>query len=139
MTIADILIDDRPVGEFLGAFADFLSSGAIIDAAGDFAINRIPRRTRSGLDVNDSPFAEYAPSYRKTGTVNLTVTGEMLDSLEVEVADNVVTVTCDSDYAQYHEQGTDTMPQRKFMGLSDADITEMLDVAFFAPLKSGIG
>lgn len=49
----------------------------------DEVIQFIKRRTQSGIDVNGNLFASYSKSYEKTGTVDLTVTEQMLNSLEL--------------------------------------------------------
>lgn len=65
-------------------------------------IDRIIDRTKSGKDKNGEDFTGYTPEYKKSfdfklagkgSTVNLTLSGEMLNSLEVlETSDGSITI-----------------------------------------------
>jgi hypothetical protein len=65
----------------------------ILREFGDEAAKEIGDRSRAGLDYNERPFAPYAPSYKKyktevlkrTGKVDLTVTGDMLRAISHRV------------------------------------------------------
>ena len=136
-----IEIDADEAIEMLDGVAAVLTSDQFADAAGAFALDRILERTLSGKDVNDNRFAPYSNEYakRKGGAVDLYVSGDMLRSLDYSAAGSQVIITCSSEIAQYHEEGTSKMPQRQFMGLSERDVKDMMEKIFVEPLRSLIG
>lgn len=78
-----------------------LTDRALMREIGLLARERIVRRTRQGVDAEGRPFQPYSPGYASakrrdlggSGTVNLTVSGAMLNSLQVvEVTDDSVTL-----------------------------------------------
>lgn len=67
---------------------------------GRLARERIVRRTLSGRDEADAPFAPYSPAYAKeraklgkSSAVNLQFSGAMLNAIQVEPDDEGVTLT----------------------------------------------
>jgi hypothetical protein len=77
------------------------STKDLMEEIGHRAIVLIKRRTAQGRDVDNAPFAEYSEGYAKrkrealgtTGGVNLSVSGAMLDRMDlVEVTDHSVTL-----------------------------------------------
>lgn len=68
--------------------------------AGLLAIEKIRRRTIAGKDASGQPFRAYSPKYRERkakelggGEVNLTVSGGMLNALQiVDLTDEKVTI-----------------------------------------------
>jgi len=136
-----IEIDVEDAFEMLDSVAAVLTSD-LASAAGAFALDRILQRTLSGKDVNDIAFTPYSAAYarKKGGKVNLSASGEMLGSIDFQSGSSTeTTITCDSDIAGYHEDGTPDMPQRQFMGLSDEDVDEMMEEIFTGPLTELIG
>lgn len=134
-----IEIDAIGAVEALDGVGATVTSEGLANAAGAFAIDRILKRTRSGKDVNDNLFAPYSSAYRrkKGGTVNLSNSGAMLESLGYQANSSIeATVTCSSEIAQYHEDGTTKMPQRQFVGLSEKDKEDMIEEIFVRPLKN---
>lgn len=78
-----------------------LTDKALMREIGLMAIRAIQARTRQGRDSSGQPFRSYSPGYAKrkaesgtgTGTVNLTVSGDMLNALQiVDVTDDAVTL-----------------------------------------------
>ena len=137
-----IEIDAEDAIEILDSVAAVLTSDGFADAAGGFAADRIIQRTLSGKDINDNSFEAYSAAYarKKGGIVNLSASGEMLGSIDFQSGSSTeTTITCDSDIAGYHEDGTPDMPQRQFMGLSDEDVDEMMEEIFMGPLTELIG
>ena len=106
------------------------------EPAGIFASQRIFDRTDAGKDVNDVPFEPYAT---RAAIPDLYDTGAMLRSL-VYIRSGLtdVEIECESDIAQYHEEGTMNMPQRQFVGLSESDVEDMVDDVFFSPLAEAL-
>ena len=136
-----IEIDVEDAFEMLDSVAAVLTSD-LASAAGAFALDRILQRTLSGKDVNDIAFTPYSAAYarKKGGKVNLSASGEMLGSIDFQSGSSTeTTITCDSDIAGYHEDGTPDVPQRQFMGLSDEDVDEMMEEIFMGPLTELIG
>jgi len=136
-----IEIDAEEAIETLDGVVSVLTSDNFIDAAGAFVLDRILERTLSGKDINDSSFAPYSSEYgrRKGRTVDLYASGDMLGSLDYSASGSQVTITCSSEIAEYHEDGTTKMPQRQFVGLSDKDINDMMEEIFVKPLGDLIG
>jgi hypothetical protein len=69
-------------------------------ALGIQARERIIRRTQQGLDATNQPFAPYSEGYAKrkaeelgTGPVDLTVSGGMLNGIEIDATDTSVTLS----------------------------------------------
>jgi len=115
----------------------FMETAPFGEVAGPFAVASVILRTRSGHDINDVPFEAYATNSR---IPDLYDTGAMLGSLSSNSSgDMAATVECASDIAQYHEEGTQNMPQRQFMGLSEADIKDLAVLAFLDPLAELLG
>lgn len=114
----------------------FKHSDQVAEIAGFSAADLLVSRTLSGKDVNDVPFAKYSEEYaRRHGShVDLHVTGQMLGSITPRPSKNSVEIVCESDVAQYHEQGTSKMPQRQFMGLSLTDREKLMEEAFMEPI-----
>ena len=105
-------------------------------------IDRIKRRTKSGLDKDGKPFAGYSEAYKKSqdfkiagksSKVNLVLSGDMLDS--IEIIDNfrngkvVIGYTDETQggkaegnilgtYGQQKKVG----PARDFLGISDSEL-----------------
>jgi len=137
-----IEIDAEEAIDMLDGVAAVVTSDSFADAAGAFALDRILERTLSGKDVDDMAFAPYSSEYarKKGGPVDLYDSGEMLRSLKYQVdSPTQATITCSSEIAKYHEDGTDKMPQRKFVGLSERDTGDMMEKIFTDPLTNLIG
>jgi len=134
-------IDDEDAIDMLDGVAAVLTSD-LASAAGAFALDRILERTLSGKDVDDMAFAPYSSEYarKKDGRVDLYDSGDMLRSLKYQAdSPTEATITCSSEIAEYHEDGTTKMPQRQFMGLSEKDVGDMMEEIFTQPLEDTIG
>jgi hypothetical protein len=81
-----------------------LVTAADMREIGLLAREQIVRRTMAGRDAEDAPFTPYSPAYAKakakalggSGTVNLQVSGAMLNDLgvvNVQASDDKATVT----------------------------------------------
>jgi phage gpG-like protein len=94
---------------------------------GDFVINLVKDRTEAGRDRHGNYFAK-----KKNGeNADLKDTGKMLDDLQMRVVGDSIEVSFSNisqeEKAKYHIRGTDKMPQRDFMGLTDADLDKIVD------------
>lgn len=84
----------------LSTVARDLITRADLREIGLLQIERIRRRTAMGRDADGQPFRAYSPEYQKrkgeelgAGTVNLTVSGGMLNALTiVDLTDDSVTI-----------------------------------------------
>ena len=100
----------------------------LLKAIGIEAITHIRKRTESGKDINNVDFEPYSGStiYRKNkkGTrsnkVNLKDSGVMLRSLNQKQIVNGVEVFLSNrnKVGTYHQNGTDSLPQRRWFGLN---------------------
>jgi hypothetical protein len=69
-------------------------------AVGQMLMRRIVDRTARGVDAEGNPFAPYTTEYgeakrkaiRSSGTVDLTVSGEMLRAMTLEATDKTVSL-----------------------------------------------
>lgn len=100
---------------------------------GKIIIDRIIKRTKSGLDIDLRKFKPYSKSYSKqkgSNRVDLSDTGAMLASIKYDIDNDSVTIYTDSDVAYNHQNGIGT-PQREFLGVDKTILTrldkEMLD------------
>ena len=131
-------IDTSGAEDALANFEDLMLSD-FAEPSGLFGGQRLIDRTMSGKDVNDEFFEPYARSTGKSGIPDLYDTGAMLSSIVYSPNGfTSVEIECESDIAQYHEEGTNDMPQRQFIGLSDKDVEDLVDEVFFSPLAEAL-
>jgi phage gpG-like protein len=95
-------------------------------------------RTAAGQDVNGSPFHAYPKQYKNQRareglpvSVDLKYTGSMLRNMTVKKIANGAEIFFINDQrgmvAAIHTLGTEKMPQREFLGLSEAELTRLND------------
>lgn len=102
---------------------------------GEAVIAFIKRRTQSGIDVNGNLFAAYSPAYEKSGTVDLTVTEQMLNSLEllshgpgfIRIGFGNSSANNKAGYLQNPRGQKSGTPARRFVGISPGDLNRILD------------
>lgn len=124
---------------------------------GDKIIKILRKRIDAGYSpVTGRKFKGYSDSYKKairkgyvegkrsTSPVNLRATGQMLDSLDVEInGDRSLRITIDSP-ADFHNKGTDKMPARQifpdngrdFSGAVSKEITRIVQNEIVRVFKS---
>lgn len=109
-------------------------------------IEYIQQRTEAGKDVNGKRFPKYSKSYMesldfknagKTGNVDLTLSGDMLASIEViKSKRGKLTIGIADDELSYRAEGNilgsyggDPNPKkaRNFLGLKDSELKRILD------------
>lgn len=107
---------------------------------GNEIVQAIKQNTQSGLDKKGRSFKKYSDSYKKSfpfkvfgksGSVDLTLTGDMLDTMEVIEDDSEsVTVGWQDEQqklkAENHIHGV-TLPKRDFLGLPDAILNKIVE------------
>lgn len=120
---------------------NFRDQPALKQALGQAFIDRIVARTQEQrIGVNGKPLKspyskEYADSLefkaagKSKGNVNMTLTGDMLRSIDVigETANTITIGIDDPDEAPkaYNHQTGDTVPKRAFFGLTNKDVNEV--------------
>jgi hypothetical protein len=106
-------------------------------------ITRIRERTAKGIDVNGSPFKPYTKRYakfrvkkgRNPSPVDLTMSGRLLNSMQVEVRgpDEFAITVQDVEAATYgkaHNEGNGRVPRRRFVDTSPQELLEMRNDLF---------
>lgn len=92
-----------------------------------------PFLSRGG--VYGSPWADLSPAYKLRkerlfpGKGTLVASGKMMDSFKANVEPFRVTIVNDSHVFEYHQMGTDKMPQRVMMQLDQSRVTNVLGIA----------
>lgn len=130
----------KEAADFFDRLGKFISERALsneaLDQMGAKAVEMIVRRTRTGIDANGRPFKAYNPSYaaaKGKSVVNLTDTGDMLDSLMHEVEGERLRIFFgDGEQeakASFHNFGTRHLPVRQFMDLQQSEIQELAEIA----------
>lgn len=115
-------------------------------AIGHDIIDHIINRSKDGKDKNNQAFPKYTSDYKKSfdfklagksSKVNLTLSGEMLNALEVLDTKNgeiTIGIPKDDDFNNAKAEGnikgtygqkTSTGKKRDFMGISRSDLTEI--------------
>lgn len=102
---------------------------------GQDIIDFIIRRTQSGIDVNGNLLAGYSPNYEKTGLVDLTVTEQMLNSLEllsqgpgfVRIGFTNREANNKAGYIQNPRGQKASSPARTFVGINQEDLSRILE------------
>lgn len=95
----------------------------------ELVIQEIQDRSLGGVDFRGKGFQEYSKEYAEfkgvsVGDVDMTLFGDMLDSLEYEIKGNTVKVKIGDDQTKkaYNLQYGDTLPQRAFFGVHNDEI-----------------
>lgn len=106
-------------------------------AIAEAQVERIVRRTRSGLDSGGFPFAPYALHGPRSGAVDLTETGAMLNSLRVmEWTPAGALLVCADEKAEFHQYGEGHNPERHWLGTTEEEQQQMdADALRFAALN----
>lgn len=111
---------------------------ALREAIGQSVIDKIVNRTESGEGVNGRPFKSYSATYKKSNQfdvygksndVNLTLTGDMLGTLDIKAQSRGVIKIGWQDSTQnakaFNHHTGDTLPRRPFFGLKDSEIEDI--------------
>ena len=102
---------------------------------GEAVVNFIKRRTQSGIDVSGNLFAGYSPNYDKTGTPDLTVSEQMLNSLEllshgpgfIRIGFGNRSANNKASYVQNPRGQKSGSARRKFVGINQADLNRIIN------------
>lgn len=108
-------------------------------------IDRIIKRTKGGKDKNGDPFAPYSKGYEnslefkiaaKSGRVNLTLSGDMLDAMEIvdNFQNGKVKIGYDGENSQQGKAegnitgtyGGSGGPARDYLGISESELSTIL-------------
>lgn len=117
--------------EYLG---DNASAGQV-SQFGQAVVDEILKRTEDGEDIWHSKFKAYSKSYEASedfdefgktkSQVDMTLTGDMLDSLDFTTRGGTIIVSLSGDtnlLKSYNHNTGDTLPQRRFFGVTDDDL-----------------
>ena len=122
MKPSDILIErKRQVDNLLNDFPKIMGVEAINHFKGSF---------RNG-GFTDSGLVKWKPrkSLRDSRRAILVKTGDLKNSIRVKnYFKNGVTISSDSEYGEYHNMGTNRLPQRKFIGNSSRLNTRLKNI-----------
>ena len=66
-------------------------------------------------------------SQRQARGEMLELSGDMMDELAYVMSGSVMTFGSKHEYASVHQEGSDTVPQRRFLGFTAGDETEIAD------------
>lgn len=111
-------------------------SGGQRKQIGEDIVRFIKRRTQSGIDINGNLFEGYSRFYDKSGTVDLTVTEQMLNSLELlSHGPGYVRIGFSNsranDKARWSQspygEAAGKRPAREFVGISQSDLNLILE------------
>lgn len=139
----NLTITQSEVSQTIDAYA-FLGDLAEIDSIRDsFAqdvIDHIVQRSQSGKSINNRGFKKYDEDYVESDTfraygkstdVNMTLTGQMLDSVDVLESGGTSFKIGINDPSQapkaYNHQVGDTLPKREWFGVRDAELQSLAD------------
>jgi len=116
---------------------DLSGQRALKEAIGQAIVDRIVKRTKSGKSVQGGAFRGYSKAYRKSqvfqaagkgGTPNLTLSGDMLGTMDFKLKGNKVRIGWDdaeeNAKAANHNQGI-TLPKREFLGVQTKEIKDI--------------
>jgi len=128
-------------------FADIFGDGVRLDGATkeaflQDAIDMIIERTKNNRSLSGSKFkSPYSDSYansndfkahgKSKNNVNMTLTGDMLDSLDIiSISGNNAVIGWEDDTENkkaYNHNTGDTVPKRTFLGLQAKEVSELKD------------
>lgn len=102
---------------------------------GEDVVAFIKRRTQSGIDVNGNLFASYSPAYGKTGTVDLTVSEQMLSNMKmlsqgpgfIRIGFDSADANNKAGYIQSPRGQKSGTAVREFVGISPGDLAIILE------------
>lgn len=101
---------------------------------GDDVVRFVKRRTQSGINISGNLFAGYSKFYEKAGTVNLTLSEQMLNSLELlSHGPGFIRIgfgnTSANDKARWAQSpyGQTDRPRREFVGINQSDLNRILE------------
>lgn len=115
------------------------NSPELREALGQAIIEKITERTKAGNRLTGGKFKGYSDAYKKSlpfeafgkdeGTVNLTLTGDMLGTLDIKAQSRSALRIGWRDETQnakaFNHHTGDTLPARPFFGLTDAEIKDL--------------
>ena len=101
----------------------------ILSHIGKILVSNIREKMMNQVDVNDQPYAplskKYAmkvysenPSYKTL----ISHSGKLFASINWEIIGSTLRIYSDKDYAEYHNKGTEHIPQRQFIPDKDSEM-----------------
>lgn len=142
-----VQIDQKEIDSLISRLETFgkrITTGAILEQLALRIKNTIYLKTQSGRDEDGRPFKGYSPAYKKREgktIVNLTKTGHLLNSMTQKVLSNNTAKVFFTNYRYPNGLNTAQLAEihnqkgaghgrvvRKFFGVSDADITDLVKI-----------
>lgn len=121
------------------AGVDLSGDPSLKEVIGQALIDVIVERSKSGKDIDRTPFKKYPKSYKesdqyaafgKTSNVNMDLTGNMLSDIDVKPAPGSIIKLGFRDSVNnaksFNHMTGDTVKQRQFFGLRDKDVKDVL-------------
>jgi phage virion morphogenesis protein len=130
----EIVVDDAEVKASLKRLAEKTSDfGPAMKDIGEYLVRSTDERFDAQHDPSGAPWAPLAPSTlaRKKGSKILIETSRLRDSIHYQAGEDEVQVGTDVVYGAIHQFGGKAaaeIPARPFLGISDADRLEILDI-----------
>lgn len=136
------------LGELLDV--DFTGQSGLRLAIAQRVLDHIRDRTQDGRDVDGNSFAGYSEDYinsaefiltgKSASEVNMTLTGQMLSSMDVlSEGPNTIVIGIDdptqAPKAYNHNVG-DTVPRRAFFGVREGEMRDLIESEFGDDLDS---
>lgn len=128
-----VTLNDREVQRALDRLSR-LRTRELGEAVGAVVESQTRRRISEEKTAPDgTPWAPWSSEYakersRRGGGSLLERSGALVDSIAFEVSGDEVIVGSPLEYAGAHQDGTDAIPARPYLGLSDANVDEVVRV-----------
>lgn len=138
MAGASVAIDDRALVAALQRLQQRVGDlRPVYRDIGEQIQNQTKQRFRDQVDPDGIPWADYAPlddEYQARKEKNadkiLVLNGYLANGIHYQATEEQVEIGSDKKYAATHQYGreADGIPARPFLGLSDEDKAEVLDI-----------
>lgn len=87
----------------------------------------VRKNFRQEEDPHEKKWAPWSPGYKNRTGKKLHDTGRLKSRFRYKIKSNRLEITNKTRYARYHQEGTDRLPQRQMVGLSDKVLDEIKD------------
>lgn len=130
-------INDKQVQTAINRYLNFFTDlSPVIKDTGDYLLTAVRNRIQNTkTDPNGVAWAPMSPATIRNrlrrGTIAgglLNDSGNLLNSLRLTSGPSEVSVGSTAPYASYLQRGTDRMPARPFLGWSDTDRNEIVNL-----------
>ena len=132
-----ISVSDKGIRDAINKYLNFFTDlNPVLKDTGDYLLTAVRNRIQNTkTDPNGVAWAPMSPSTTRNrlrrGTLGgglLNDSGNLLNSIRAEIGPGQVSITSSAPYAQFVQQGTSRMPPRQFLGWSEADRSEIVNL-----------